>query len=47
MTTLIITCSPVAANLSETIGTLRFGTRAKKIQNKPKVNEFRSAFFLE
>ena len=38
-TSLIITCSPSPFNESETIGTLRFGERAKSIKNKPKVNK--------
>jgi hypothetical protein len=38
-TTLIICCSPEAAQLSETLSTLRFGERAKKITNTVKVNE--------
>lgn len=38
-TTLIINCSPAAYNVSETISTLRFGMRAKKIQNKAKINQ--------
>ncbi|OMJ66985.1 hypothetical protein SteCoe_35983 [Stentor coeruleus] len=37
-TTLILTCSPSPWNEEETISTLRFGTRAKAITNKPKVN---------
>lgn len=37
-TTLIIACSPSSYNAEETLSTLRFGTRAKKIQNKAKVN---------
>lgn len=37
-TTLIINCSPSIFNESETISTLRFGTRAKYIKNKLKVN---------
>ena len=37
-TTLIITCSPASYNESETISTLRFGTRAKYIKNQAKVN---------
>lgn len=37
-TTLIINCSPSSYNVEETISTLRFGTRAKKIENKAKVN---------
>ena len=38
-TSLIITCSPAKYNLDETLSTLRFGARAKRIKNKPKVNE--------
>ncbi|OMJ09198.1 Kinesin heavy chain [Smittium culicis] len=38
-TTLIINCSPSSFNSSETISTLRFGTRAKSIKNKAKVNQ--------
>ena len=38
-TGLIITCSPSVYNDSETIGTLKFGQRAKKVKNKPKVNK--------
>lgn len=38
-TTLIICASPEAAQLSETLSTLRFGERAKKITNTVKVNE--------
>jgi kinesin family protein 5 len=41
-TCLIITVSPSSYNEVETISTLRFGTRAKMIQNKAKVNEERS-----
>ena len=37
-TALIITCSPSGFNEAETLGTLRFGIRAKAIKNKPKVN---------
>ena len=37
-TTLIINCSPSSYNDAETLGTLRFGTRAKSIKNKAKVN---------
>ena len=37
-TSLIINCSPSSYNVEETISTLRFGTRAKKIENKAKVN---------
>lgn len=38
-TSLLITCSPSSYNENETLSTLRFGTRAKKIKNKPKVNK--------
>jgi kinesin family protein 5 len=38
-TALIITCSPAIYNADETVGTLRFGARAKKIKNKAKVNK--------
>ena len=38
-TCLIITCSPSIFNEAETIGTLRFGKRAKQIKNKPKINK--------
>jgi kinesin family protein 5 len=41
-TCLIITVSPSSYNEVETISTLRFGTRAKMIQNKAKINEERS-----
>ncbi|TVY88585.1 Kinesin heavy chain [Lachnellula willkommii] len=37
-TTLIINCSPSSYNDAETLGTLRFGMRAKAIKNKAKVN---------
>jgi len=37
-TTLIINCSPSSYNDQETLGTLRFGMRAKSIKNKAKVN---------
>ncbi|KAI9716610.1 MAG: hypothetical protein M1828_007643, partial [Chrysothrix sp. TS-e1954] len=37
-TSLIINCSPSSYNVDETISTLRFGSRAKKIQNKAKIN---------
>jgi len=33
---LICACSPASWNMTETISTLRFGTRAKYIKNKPK-----------
>jgi len=37
-TSLIVTCSPSPYNENETVGSLRFGIRAKAIKNKPKVN---------
>lgn len=37
-TTLIINCSPSSYNDVETLGTLRFGMRAKTIKNKAKIN---------
>jgi len=42
-TSLIITCSPSQFNEQETLSTLRFGQRAKKIKNVVKVNHERSA----
>ncbi|KAL7066873.1 kinesin motor domain-containing protein [Cryptosporidium serpentis] len=39
LTALIVTCSPSAVNEAETIGTLRFGIRAKMVKNIPKVNQ--------
>jgi kinesin family protein 5 len=36
---LIITCSQEKTNLQETISTLRFGSRAKSIKNRPKINK--------
>ena len=38
-TSLIIACSPSVLNEVETLSTLRFGSRAKKIKNKPKINK--------
>lgn len=38
-TSLIITCSPSPYNVAETVSTLRFGTAARNIKNKPKVNK--------
>lgn len=37
-TCLIVTCSPSPFNDQETLSTLRFGSRARSIKNKPKVN---------
>ncbi len=42
-TTLIIACSMCSYNDKETLGTLRFGYRAKSIKNSAKVNEEKSA----
>ena len=38
-TCLILTCSPSMFNFDETMSTLRFGARAKKIRNKPIINK--------
>ncbi|KAG0303813.1 hypothetical protein BGZ97_001740, partial [Linnemannia gamsii] len=46
-TTLIINCSPSSYNDAETVGTLRFGTRAKSIKNKAKINQELSAAELK
>ncbi|KAN0009274.1 hypothetical protein ACTFIU_006553 [Dictyostelium citrinum] len=46
-TTLIINCSPSSYNEAETISTLRFGSRAKNIKNKAKINQERSAAELK
>ena len=46
-TTLIINCSGLAANVQETLSTLRFGTRAKAIKNRAVVNQIRSVAELE
>lgn len=37
-TCLIVTCSPSVYNITETISTLRFGTRVKTIKNRPRPN---------
>ena len=42
-TALILNCSPSSYNVEETLSTLRFGNRAKKLVNTPKVNEEYSA----
>jgi kinesin family protein 5 len=42
-TTLIINCSLCPSNEAETLGTLRFGMRAKNIKNKPRINSELSA----
>lgn len=37
-TCLVITCSPHPYNEEETLSTMRFGSRARSIKNKPKIN---------
>ena len=39
LTSLVINVSPSSYNEAETLGSLRFGYRAKSIENKPKVNK--------
>jgi hypothetical protein len=46
-TTLLIACSPHTDNVDETVGTLKFGQRAKTITNKVTVNEEKSAAELQ
>ena len=46
-TTLMVACSPHIYNSEETISTLKFASRAKKIKNKVKMNIKRSAEQLE
>ena len=46
-TVLLIACSPSSYNAVETISTLRFGTRAKSIENKARVNQSRGTAELE
>lgn len=36
---MIATISPADYNYDESMGTLRYASRAKNIQNKPKINE--------
>ena len=38
-TTLLCNCSPSALHSAETLGTIRFATRAKQITNQPRVNK--------
>lgn len=38
-TALIICCAPESQHMSETISTLRFGERAKRVKNKARINE--------
>ncbi|XP_073394525.1 kinesin-like protein KIN-1 isoform X3 [Physcomitrium patens] len=46
-TALLCCCSPSTLHASETLSTLRFGTRAKLIKNKPRVNSERGRHELE
>lgn len=46
-TVLIVAVSPSSFNASETVSTLRFGMRAKSIENKVKINATRSVEELE
>lgn len=46
-TTLIVNCSPSSYNVQETLSTLKFGTRAKNIKNRPKINAELSASELK
>lgn len=46
-TALIVCASPCSSNLVESLSTLRFGQRAKKMRNKPVVNRVRSVEELE
>lgn len=38
-TVMIATISPAASNYEESLSTLRYAERAKRIQNRPRVNE--------
>eukprot|EP01083_Nonionella_stella_P175106 608842_1 len=46
-TTLLVTCSPSIWNRDETISTLRFARRAKKIKNRAKINKRKTRQQLE
>lgn len=46
-TALIVAVSPSSFNAAETVSTLRFGTRAKSIENKVQINQTRSVEELE
>eukprot|EP00696_Hemimastix_kukwesjijk_P006270 gnl/Hemi2/17943_TR5917_c0_g1_i1.p1 gnl/Hemi2/17943_TR5917_c0_g1~~gnl/Hemi2/17943_TR5917_c0_g1_i1.p1 ORF type:complete len:680 (-),score=149.47 gnl/Hemi2/17943_TR5917_c0_g1_i1:20-2059(-) len=41
-TALVICCSPSSYNAQETLATLRFGDRVKRIQNRPRINQRRT-----
>jgi len=43
----VICCSSDESNYDETLSSLRFGQRAKKIKNKPVINKQQSAFELK
>lgn len=46
-TSLIVNCSPAFVNREETVSTLRFGVRAKRMVNNPRANKERSAAELK
>ena len=46
-TSLVVNCSPAFTNRDETMSTLRFGVRAKRMVNKPRANKERSAAELK
>ena len=46
-TSLVVNCSPALLNRDETMSTLRFGVRAKKMVNTPRANKERSAAELK
>jgi hypothetical protein len=39
LTTIVCTVSPALMNYTQTLSTLRFASRAKKVRNKPEINE--------
>lgn len=43
LTTIVCTVSPALMNYNQTLSTLRFASRAKKITNKPTINEIDDA----
>jgi hypothetical protein len=46
-TSLVVNCSPAFVNRDETMSTLRFGVRAKRMVNTPRANKERSAAELK
>ena len=44
---MIITCSPSDFNDAESLSTIRFGNRAKKVKNKAKINKEQSSHELK